>query len=358
LFFTYHHLKKEKVKTMRKYLFSLTILIFAFYAGKAQETEAVVIDEVIAQVNEGIITLSRVKREMRQLVDQLVREGKTVEQAQAEVQSRQGEIIASLINDELFLQKAKEIGLDSEIEAQINQRFLQIMREQNIKSLETLREEMRKIGIDPDELRQFWRRQLSRDYVLQREVDAKIYWGATSKEIKDYYEKNKAKFTKPETVSLSEIFLSFAGRNEQEVKEKADKLVAQLRAGADFVKLALENSDRPDVQVTKGKLQTYKLSEIDEKFAKYIRATKVGGVTDPIILDEGILILRVDSRQGASKEFFFDEDEVRRAIMAERAPEERKRFVMNMRKEAYIKIADSYKPLVAPILFADERKTS
>ncbi|GIU81420.1 MAG: hypothetical protein KatS3mg006_0484 [Pyrinomonadaceae bacterium] len=343
---------------IRKFLFSLFFLVFAFYVGKAQETEAVVIDEVVAQVNDGVITLSRVKREMKQLADQLVREGKTPEQAQTEVQNKQGEIIASLINDELFLQKAKELGLDSEIEAQINQRFLQIMKEQNIKSLETLREEMRKVGIDPDELRQFWRRQLSRDYVLQREVDAKIYWGTTSKEIKDYYEKNKAKFTRPETVTLSEIFLSFAGRNEQEVKEKANKLVAQLRAGADFVKLALENSDRPDVQVTKGKLQTYKMSEIDENFAKYIRATKVGGVTDPIILDEGILILRVDDRQEASKESFFDEDEVRRAIMAERAPEERKKFMMNMRKEAYIKIAESYRPLVAPILFADERKTS
>jgi len=344
--------------TMKRFLFLLTIFVFAVYSNKAQETEAIVIDEVVAQVNEGVITLSRVKREMKQIADQLVKEGKTPEQAQKETQSNEGEIIANLIQDELFLQKAKELGLDSEIESQINQRFLQIMKEQNIKSLETLKEEMIKIGIDPEELRQAWRRQLSRNYVLQREVDARVYWGITSKEIKDYYEKNKAKFLKPETVTLSEIFLSFAGRNEQEVKEKANKLVAQLRAGADFVKLALENSDRPDVQVTKGKLQTYKMSDIDERFAKYIRETKVGGVTDPIVLDEGILILRVDNRQEASKESFFDENEVRKAITEERVPEERKKFMMNLKKEAYIKIAESYKPLVAPILFADERKSS
>jgi hypothetical protein len=343
---------------MKRFLFLLTIFVFAVYSNKAQETEAIVIDEVVAQVNEGVITLSRVKREMKQIADQLVKEGKTPEQAQKETQSNEGEIIANLIQDELFLQKAKELGLDSEIESQINQRFLQIMKEQNIKSLETLKEEMIKIGIDPEELRQAWRRQLSRNYVLQREVDARVYWGITSKEIKDYYEKNKAKFLKPETVTLSEIFLSFAGRNEQEVKEKANKLVAQLRAGADFVKLALENSDRPDVQVTKGKLQTYKMSDIDERFAKYIRETKVGGVTDPIVLDEGILILRVDNRQEASKESFFDENEVRKAITEERVPEERKKFMMNLKKEAYIKIAESYKPLVAPILFADERKSS
>lgn len=342
------------MKFINSAIFLIAILFFPVFSVFAQESEPVVVDEVVAQVNEGIVTLSRVKREMKEAIESLVRMGKTPEAAKTEVESRQGELIAGIINDELLLQKGKEIGVD--VEADINQRFLQIMKEQNIKTLEALKAEMRKAGIDPDDLREMWRKQITRDYVLQREVDSKIYFGLSSKEIKDYYEKNKAKFLKPETVPISEIFLSFAGRDEAAVMEKARQLVAQLRGGADFAKLAVENSERPNVKDTKGKLQTFKTAEMNEIFAGPLKATKTGGVTDPIKMDEGVEILRVDERTAAGNESIFDEDEVRKALTFERLPVERKKYMTALRKDSYIKIAETYKPLVSPVLFEDERK--
>lgn len=335
----------------------VALVMFSVFSTQAQESEAVVIDEVVAQVNEGVITLSRVKREMKEATDLLVQQGKTPEAAKTEVQSRQGELIAGLINEELIVQKSKELGLDADVEAQINQRFLQIMKEQNIKSLDALKAEMRKAGIEPDELREVWRKQFIRDYVLQREVDSKIYWGLSSKEMKEYFEKNKAKFTKPETVTLSEIFLSFAGRDEAAVREKAKQIVAQIRGGADFAKLAVENSERPNVKDTKGKLQeAFKVADFKDPFAEPLKATKAGGVTDPIQLEEGMLILRVDERTAASSESFFDEDEVRRAMTMERVSGERKKYMATLRKDSYIKIAEGYRAIVSPVLFEDERK--
>ena len=53
------------------------------------------------------MTLSRVKREMSAVVDSLVEQGKTREQATAEVEAKQGELIANIINEELILQKVK-----------------------------------------------------------------------------------------------------------------------------------------------------------------------------------------------------------------------------------------------------------
>jgi peptidyl-prolyl cis-trans isomerase SurA len=344
----------REVKFINSAIFLVAVLFFPLFSTFAQESEPVVVDEVVAQVNEGVVTLSRIKREMKDAIEGLVRQGKSPEVAKTEVESRQGELIANIINEELILQKGKELGVD--VEADINQRYLQIMKEQNIKTLEALKAEMRKAGIDPEELREAWRKQITRDYVLQREVDSKIYFGLGSKEVKAYYEKNKAKFSKPETVTLSEIFLSFAGRDENAVMEKAKKLVADLRGGADFAKLAIENSERPNVKDTKGKLQVFKLSELNETFAAPLKNVKVGGVTDPIKLDEGIEILRVDERQAASSESVFDDDAVRRAMTMERLPDERKKFMATLRKESYIKISDSYKPIVAPILFEDERK--
>ncbi len=345
------------MKHISSAIFLIAVLFSANFSAFAQESELKVVDEVVAQVNEGVITLSRVKREMNEVIDSYVQEGKkTREQAKTEIEGKQGELIANIINEELLLQKGKELGVESDVEAQINQRFLEIMKQQNLKSLDVLYKEMEKTGVNPENIRDLWRKQITRDIVLQREIDSKLYFGWNPKEVKSYYEANKAKFTKPETITISEIFLGFAGRNEPDVREKAKQLVAQLRKGADFGKLAVENSDRPNANETKGKVGTLNIKELDERFAKPLQNVKAGGVSDPIEIVEGIEILRVDDRTRASSESFFDEAEVRKAMTYEKLPDERKKYLASLRQEAYIKINATYRSMVAPFLPTEERK--
>jgi len=265
--------------------------------------------------------------------------------------------VESLINEELLIQKSKEAGLDREIEATLNQRFLDIMKQQNIKTLDALYTAMESQNVNPQEIRELWRKQATRESVLNREVNSKIYWGSTSKDLKEYFDKHKDKFTKPEKVTLSEIFLSFAGRDEAAVREKAKQIAAQLKGGADFEKLAVENSDRENVAQTKGKVDSFVVKDLEPKFAAAIKDLKSGGISEPIELDQvGIEILRVDEKTAASNESFFDENAVRLAIMQERAPAEQKKYMATLRQDAYIKINDEYRPIVSPILFADERR--
>ena len=342
-------------------IFMIAVLAFSAASVAAQETETKVVDEVVAQVNDSVITLSRVRREMNDIVETNMREDKkTRDQARAEVDGKQGEIIANLINEELLLQKGKEIGVNTDVDAQINQRFLEIMRNEKIKSLDALYTEMRKSGVEPDEVRDNLRKQYTREAVFQREVDSKVYASLNAKEIKAYYEANKSKFTKPETVSISELFLSFAGRGDDNaVRAKAKELVAKARAaGADFGALVAANSDRPDAKTNKGKNESISVKDLDNKFAKSLANLAVGGVTDPIELPEGIEILRLDSRTKASSEMVYNEADVRRTLTYERLPDERRKYMAQLRTEAYIKLNETYRPLVSPILFADERKAS
>jgi len=231
------------------------------------------------------------------------------------------------------------------------------MKEYNLKTLESLYKAMEAQGVNPQDLRDGWRKQAIREMLLQRELQSKIYWEATPKEIKEYFDKNQAKFTKPETVTLSEIFLGFAGRDEAAVRAKAKDLVAKLRAGADFEKLAVENSDKPDVEKTKGKVDTFDVKQLDQKFANAVKGLQKGAVTDPIdIEDIGVTILRVDDKVAASAESFFDEKSVRMAILSEKLPARQKEYMSKLRENAYIKISESYRPLVSPVLFQEERK--
>ena len=344
-----------------KYLFNalaIGLCLAASIGVFGQETQEKVVDEVVAQVNNDVITLSKVKREIKFIVDSQVQQGKDRAEAQKSVDEKQGELIANLINEELMIQRAKEAGLDKEADLEVNQRFAQIMKENNLKTVEALYKAMESQGVNPQELREMWRKQAIRDLLLQREVQSKVYWDPTPKEVKDYFDKNQAKFTKPETVTLSEIFLGFAGRDEAAVRAKAKELVLKARApGADFEKLAVENSDKPDVAKTKGKVDTFDVKQLDQKFANAVKGLQKGSITDPIDIDEiGVTILRVDDKTAASAESYFDERAVRMAMLQEKLPARQKEYMSKLRENAYIKISDSYRPMVSPVLFQEERK--
>src|SRR5690606_30844338 len=203
---------------MRKIYFGIicaALLMFTNTSLFAQESEMKVVDEVVAVVNEDVITLSAIRRESKQIVDANVMEGKTREEAQKEIDEKQGELIANLINQELLEQKAAELGLDKEADAAVNRRFVQIMQQYGLKTTDELYEEMRKQGVDPTTIRANWKSQEVKNLVISQEVQSKIYWGLTEKELKDYFEAHKDKFMPPEKVSLSEMFLSFAGRDQE-----------------------------------------------------------------------------------------------------------------------------------------------
>ena len=339
-------------------LLSIAVVLLSSISAFAQESDIQVVDEVIAQVNESVITLSQVKREMKNMIDSLVQEGKALEEAKALIENKRGQMIANLITEELLVQKGKELGIENRVTADVNRQFLQMMEQFKLDSLEQLYEAMRAQGVNPEDFRDHRSRQVAKDIVWRSQVDEKLYWDISDKEIKAYYAANKAKFTKPATVSISEIFLSFAGRDKAEVQKKAAAIVARAKKGESFEKLAVENSDRPDVIEKKGKAGTFNVPDIDPQFAKPIKDLKVGEVTDPIEMEVGMEIIRIDKRTKGTGEAFFDERAVRSAILFEKGPDARKKYMKELKEDAYIKLRENYRSLVMPFLNPDGEKNT
>ncbi len=334
----------------------LTCLMTAPTAAQ-EESAPRIVDEVVAQVNDQVITLSMLQRELREAKEALKQgQGLTDEQAQAEVAKRQPEIIVALINEQLMVQKGKEVGLAEDVERQVNVQLLNIAAREGIKTIEQLEATMRAEHLDPAVVRQTMRIEAMKSAVLNQEVDRKVYFGLTDTEVKSYYEANKEKFRKPETVTLSEIFLSAVGRPDAEVLAHAQRLVAQLRAGADFAATAKTESEREDnngkrvAPESGGKVGTFAVSEITNKLiADAIRNVQAGGVTEPVKADQGYIIMRVDARTPAG-EAVFEENRVREVVAYERLPKERESYLRNLRQEAYVELAPTYRDAVQPLL--------
>jgi peptidyl-prolyl cis-trans isomerase SurA len=329
----------------------------------AQEGELQVVDEVIAQINDDVITLSMLKRESKERIDSLKQSGMSDQEATAEVSKRQAELIATLVNEALLLQKGKELEFSNEVEAEVNRRMLEVAKDQGITTIEKLDAAMRASGVDPVATRQTLRTEIMKQMVIQQEVDRKLFLGPTVDELKKYFQEHQAKFLKPESVTISEIFLSSAGKNEAEVKARALELVAQLRAGADFKKVAAANSEREVNGVRTaaengGTVGAFEMPNLRQDIADSVKNVKVGGVSEPLRSNDGYQILRVDERTPASTVASFNENQVREAITIERSPTSREEYLQTLRNEAYIKISDNYRAAVAPILKLAPEKTA
>lgn len=334
---------------------ALIILTFTATSAFAQEGETVVVDEVIAQVNDDVITLSMLKKETKERIDALKQSGMTEQQAIDEVNKRQPELIATLINEKLLLQKGKELDLASEIEAEVNRRMLQIASEQGITSIEKLYEAMRQSGLNPEDVRRTMRSEMMKQAVLQQEVDRRVYLGFSADELKKYFDSNPDKFRKPESVKLSEIYLSTNGKDEAAVKARAVELVTQLRAGSDFAALAAANSEREKngertAPKDHGSVGEFDVPQLRDDLLAALKDLKAGAVTDPIRTNEGFQILRVDARTPAGATPVYNENRVRESMLMERQPKERETYLQTLRNEAFIKVTDSYRAAVDPLL--------
>lgn len=338
-----------------KFLVLIALFVLVPSMAFAQEGEMHVVDEVIAQVNDDVITLSMLKRETKERIDTLKQNGMTEQQAQEEVAKRQSELIATLINEKLLLQKGKELELANDVEAEVNRRMLSIAEGQGITTIEKLYEAMRQSGLNPEDVRRTMRTEMMKQAVIQQEVDRRVYLGFTPDEVKKYFDAHPDKFRKPESIKLSEIWLSTTGKDEAAVKARALELIAQIRAGADFAAIAAANSEREKngqrtAPQDKGYVGEFDVPNLREDLVTALKDVKAGGIAEPIRLGDGYQIIRVDARTPGGATPTFNDGRVREAMLMERQEKERDTYLQNLRNEAFIKVTEAYQAGVAPLL--------
>lgn len=330
--------------------FIITILAIGFVlalAAPARAQEPELVNEIVARVNSDIITRADYLNALRDFKEQLVREmaGKPEAQIDAEYERMKATVLDYMIENLLLEQKAKELNID--VEAEVNQRMKEIATENGLPNVLAFENELKKQGVDPESARGQIRKGLQQQYVIQREVLSPIFQRLNDKDRRDFYEKHKEEgFRTPSEVTISEIFLPLEGHTADEVDQRAKRLVAELRAGKGFAEAAQENSPASRAsRAQKGKLGTFKQGELKEDITAAISTLKPGEVTEPIRLQDGFQIIRLDDRKPATLRAFEDADvqnAIGRAATMERAEESRKKYLKKLREDAFVEIAPRY----------------
>ncbi|HZF37561.1 MAG TPA: SurA N-terminal domain-containing protein, partial [Blastocatellia bacterium] len=186
---------------------SLGIALLGANVACAQESDVKPIDEVIVRINAGVIMRSAFETQQRELLEELKKRGLNPEELEKQFNEWKPRILDDLINSQLLAQRAKDLSIN--VDAQVSQQILRLMKENNCDGDKCLEQKMREAGLDIEEFKRVLGENFSREAVLRQEVYGKIYRALTEKEKRDFYEKNKQFYAEPGEVTLSNIFVAF-----------------------------------------------------------------------------------------------------------------------------------------------------
>lgn len=143
----------------------------------------------------------------------------------------------------------------------------------------------------------------------------------TDAELRRLYDQSKDSYLRPASAHVLHILVkSEPGATPQAdaaAKAKAEGLVAQLRGGADFAKLARENSEDPSSSGNGGDMGWVDMGKTVEPFERAIFSIPVNTISDPVRSQEyGYHIVKVVERREQSVQPF---EEARPALAAKAA---------------------------------------
>jgi peptidyl-prolyl cis-trans isomerase SurA len=297
-----------------------------------------VVEDVIARVNDQIITRSEYERAEQGLLQDAQQQNAPP----AEFQDRLNNLLRDMIDQQLLLSKGKELGITGD--AETIRQLDEIRKQNHLDSMEALEKAATQQGVSFEDFKRQIRDRAVTGQVVREEVGRSIRM--THAEEVAYYEAHQKEFEQPEQVHLSEILVptpeNATDAQVAEAQAKADALAAKIKAGAKFADVAKASSGGPTASAG-GELGDFKRGSLGTVLENATFSLPAGGVTAPIRTRQGFVILRVDSHQQAAVQpLSAVEGEVQNALYADQMQPALRAYLTKARQDAYVDIKPGF----------------
>jgi parvulin-like peptidyl-prolyl isomerase len=277
-------------------------------------------DVVVAKVNGATFTKKDLETEVDRLIPQATFHRKVTEEKRKLYYDK---AIEALVNRELQYQDAVAKGVEVDKE-KVNAQMENIRKRF---TPEKYKAALEKDGITEEKLRA----QVEKELLVQainekKETEARI----SEKDVKEYYEKNPAKFKQPDTVKLRIITTTD--------EKKAQDILAKIKAGEDFGDIAYKMSEDP-YRVKGGDLgymhKGMMIPEIEEAASKL----KVGEVSDIVKVENAWFIIKLEDKKPEHMLSFEEiKGELKKELEKNRIQELKEAWITDLRAKAKIEV--------------------
>jgi peptidyl-prolyl cis-trans isomerase SurA len=329
---------------MRK-LFLCVLLISVVSLPFILRADDAVIEEIIARVNNQIITRS----EYLHSREELKKEAQQQDPVNADkiVTERDKDVLRDLIDQELLLAKGKDLGINADTE--VIKKLDEMRKDMKLDSMEELEKAAQSQGISFEDFKQNMRNQLITQQVIGKEVGSRLV--VNKDEEQKFYDEHKSELERPESIRLSEILVSTDAKPNDSTDEaqrlqaaqaKADDLLAQIRKGAKFDEVAKKNSDGPTA-AQGGDLGDFKRGTLAKELEDKTFAMKANDVSDVIRTKQGFIILKVAEHHNAGVPALSEiEPRIQDAMYMKKLQPALRDYLTKLREDAFIDIKPGY----------------
>ncbi len=261
-------------------------------APPARTTQPV--DRIIAVVNDEVITANELRS--RTLLAEVQLQRQKIAPPPQDVLARQ--VLERMIVDRAQLQLARETGVRVD-DATVNAAMMRIAESNNI-TVPALRQRLEAEGISFAQFREDVRQDILLNRLREREVDSRLQ--VSDSEIDNFIADQAGISADAEEVNLAQILLRIpenaTPQRIDETRQRADDLVAQLKGGADFARLAASYSNAAEA-LQGGELGWRSVDRLPTLFIDAIKGVKTGEIAPVVRSPNGFHILKVLGRRSA-----------------------------------------------------------
>jgi peptidyl-prolyl cis-trans isomerase SurA len=258
--------------------------------------EPVVLNQIVAVVNEDIILQSELDEARLEVIAQLQK--KETDLPPPAVLKKQ--VLEKLIVERLQLQLAEQSGVNID-DATLNDRMRELARKNGI-TLTEFREVLENEGYDYGKFRENLRKQLvinrlrqqvisGRTKVSDQEVDNLLANLDTAQQSDTQYHLTHILIAVPEGATPEQI---------QAAEKSTTQLVESLRAGADFTQTAIAESDGTTA-LQGGDIGWRNMGQMPTLFVEPLKDMQVGDISDPIRSPGGFHIIKLVEKRGEER---------------------------------------------------------
>ena len=335
---------------MKKLLLSL--IAACFLASPILAQQDTVVEEIVARVNNSIITRADLHRNQ----EQAAQDSKELNLSQKQIDERSANSLRDLIDQQLLIQKAADLGISAD--ADLVKRLDELRKEMKAGSMEDLQKLAEGQGVSWEEFKQNTKNGILTQKVIGSEVGSRIQ--VTRDEVQKFYDEHKSEISQPERVRLSEILIANnpnapkpepgkqgtlgEATTEQAAaaEAKANDIYQQLKSGAKFDEVARKESNSSTAEQG-GDLGYFKRKDLAKELEDRSFALKAGEFTQPIQTRQGFIILRVtDHIDAGTPPLDRVREQVQEQLYSQRVQPALREYLTKLREDAYIDIKPGY----------------
>lgn len=313
---------------------ALAILVWSTTAGVGH---AVLIDKVVAVVNDEVITLSELQKEGAPII-QRIREELRGEAQVNQMQITQRQILEALVLRRLQLQEAvkEKIVVD---EADVNATVEMIKKRNGFVDDDQLAAALVRDKLTQQEFRGKVKEQVMVDRLLTKHVRTSVV--VSEEEITAYYQAHMDEFRQSASVRMRHVLIRLpldpSPADVDRAQTRAAEALARLRNGAKFEDVAAKYSDGPTAR-DGGDLGVIRKGEMDPVVEQVAFSLEPGTVSDVIQTGAGLNIIKVEERTTGDAPIDEVRARVRQRIYAEKLEQRMNAYFAQLKEKAYIDI--------------------